>query len=196
MTKTFIETLAEKKKISVEYAIDSFKDALSNVYLSEYEGANIDVEYNKNNDSFIIHRNFKVVSDEFADDENSSYDDENEIPLSKAKKINPKISINATIGQDITLEGLDKHLQKKIMQTLNHNISIESNKFIYKNWNDKKGKVISSEVISEENGKYTVKINEEIFGILPYDEQIKGEKLQLGKKYSFFVKDVLEHSRD
>jgi hypothetical protein len=31
---------------------------------------------------------------------------------------------------------------------------------------------------------------------LPYEEQIKGESLIVGKKYHFAIVDVLEHSKD
>ncbi|MDR2821833.1 MAG: hypothetical protein LBV53_02650, partial [Mycoplasmataceae bacterium] len=187
-----IKEIAKEKKLSDDFVVAAVKDAIIKEYTREYVDANVDVEFDLANNNFAVYRVYTIVSDGLGED----FDDYLEITLDDAKLFNPNAQVGGTIKKEVLLEKLDKKLIQNIWNSFKHNLNSEANKSIYKEWQDKKGTVGFYEVAQLDGSKAIVKIAKDVFGVLPYEEQIKGESLIVGKKYHFAIVDVLEHSKD
>ncbi|GMO14280.1 MAG: hypothetical protein Ta2E_04480 [Mycoplasmoidaceae bacterium] len=187
-----IKKIAEDKKLSDDFVVNALNNAISNEYTKEYIDTKVEVDFDINKENLSLYRIYTVVKDDSADE----FDDYIEMPLDKAVKIDHNAKIGSTVKQEVSIEKLDKKLVQNIWNTFKHSLNSEANKSIYKDWKDKKGTIGFYEVAQNDGSKSIIKIAKDVFGVLPYEEQIKGESLVSGKKYKFYIVDVLEHSKD
>ncbi|MDR2636239.1 MAG: hypothetical protein LBB95_00030 [Mycoplasmataceae bacterium] len=185
-----IKEIAEDKKLSEDFVIKAFEQAIVSEYTHEFVDSQIDVVFENN--SFKLYRVYVVVDNV----DNDDFDDYIEIGINDAKKLDPSAAVGSTIRKPIEFSSLSKKLIQNIWGNFRHNLNSEVNKSIYSGWKNKKDTIGYYEVHQIDGNKYIIKISNEIFGILLPSEQIRGENLISGKKYHFVIVDVLENSRD
>ena len=140
MIETFQE-FKETKNIDrttlVSVLEESFRNVIAKIYGSD---ANFDVIVNPDKGDFEIHRNRIVVADGEVKDENK------EISLSDAQKIEPDYEIGEEVSEEVNFSKFGRRAILNLRQTLASKILELEHDSLYNKYKDKVGTVVSAEV--------------------------------------------------
>lgn len=121
-------------------------------------------------------------------------DDDKEITLSDALKYTAKAAIGQMVQIPVLIEDLDRRIVIHIKQLFEQKISEQSNSVIYSKWNNRIGENILAEVENDHNRYIEVNLGD-TKGALLKANQMPNERLVIGKKYEFYIKDVKEQTK-
>lgn len=182
-----LNEVSDKYGITVEqlkeiYIVSSLE------YLSKtYPDKKFNVNFGK--DTLDIFRIYVVVENE--EDIKNEY---KEISLKDAKKYDSKAKVGSEVKEEMKGKSIDNDL-KKIQILVQKQLNGIKNSKSYDSIKDLKGKIVSGKINS--NAKICiVELEKGENAMLDRDEQIPGEKLSIDHKYLFYVKDVLQNSKD
>ncbi|WP_052663103.1 transcription termination factor NusA [Mycoplasmoides pirum] len=189
-----ITELANTKKLSSDEVIDILSDSIKKAFMREDPEIVIDVQVDLKLGTLKINKVLKVIETETED-----FDDINEIVLDEAKKTMPNVKVGDLFFKEVSLlnkNDISKQMVQYVLQLFKQRIAELTNKSIVSEWIDKVGTLIYAEVEKkdERNNAYIINL-ETTSGYLQRSETIRGENLQLGKKYWFVIKAVKEQSR-
>ena len=140
MIETFQE-FKETKNIDrttlVSVLEESFRNVIAKIFGSD---ANFDVIVNPDKGDFEIHRNRIVVADGEVKDENK------EISLSDAQKIEPNYEIGEEVSEEVNFSKFGRRAILNLRQTLASKILELEHDSLYNKYKDKVGTVVSAEV--------------------------------------------------
>ena len=140
MIETFQE-FKETKNIDrttlVSVLEESFRNVIAKIFGSD---ANFDVIVNPDKGVFEIHRNRIVVADGEVKDENK------EISLSDAQKIEPDYEIGEEVSEEVNFSKFGRRAILNLRQTLASKILELEHDSLYNKYKDKVGTVVSAEV--------------------------------------------------
>ena len=140
MIETFQE-FKETKNIDrttlVSVLEESFRSVIAKIFGSD---ANFDVIVNPDKGDFEIHRNRVVVADGEVKDENK------EISLSDAQKIEPDYEIGEDVSEEVNFSKFGRRAILNLSQTLASKILELEHDSLYNKYKDKVGTVVSAEV--------------------------------------------------
>ena len=140
MIETFQE-FKETKNIDrttlVSVLEESFRNVIAKIYGSD---ENFDVIVNPDKGDFEIHRNRVVVADGEVEDENK------EIELSEAQKIEPDYEIGEEVSEEVEFAKFGRRAILNLRQTLASKILELEHDSLYQKYKDKVGQVVSGEV--------------------------------------------------
>ena len=140
MIETFQE-FKETKNIDrttlVSVLEESFRSVIAKIFGSD---ANFDVIVNPDKGDFEIHRNRVVVADGEVKDENK------EISLSDAQKIEPDYEIGEDVSEEVNFSKFGRRAILNLRQTLASKILELEHDSLYNKFKDKVGTVVSAEV--------------------------------------------------
>ncbi len=140
MIETFQE-FKETKNIDrttlVSVLEESFRNVIAKIFGSD---ANFDVIVNPDKGDFAIHRNRIVVADGEVKDENK------EISLSDAQKIEPDYEIGEEVSEEVNFSKFGRRAILNLRQTLASKILELEHDSLYNKYKDKVGTVVSAEV--------------------------------------------------
>ena len=140
MIETFQE-FKETKNIDrttlVSVLEESFRNVIAKIFGSD---ANFDVIVNPDKGDFEIHRNRIVVADGEVKDENK------EISLSDAQKIEPDYEIGEEVSEEVYFSRFGRRALLNLRQTLASKILELEHDSLYNKYKDKVGTVVSAEV--------------------------------------------------
>ena len=140
MIETFQE-FKETKNIDrttlVSVLEESFRSVIAKIFGSD---ANFDVIVNPDKGDFEIHRNRVVVADGEVKDENK------EISLSDAQKIEPDYEIGEDVSEEVNFSKFGRRAILNLRQTLASKILELEHASLYNKYKDKVGTVVSAEV--------------------------------------------------
>ena len=140
MIETFQE-FKETKNIDrttlVSVLEESFRSVIAKIFGSD---ANFDVIVNPDKGDFEIHRNRVVVADGEVKDENK------EISLSDAQKIEPDYEIGEEVSEEVNFSKFGRRAILNLRQTLASKILELEHDSLYNKYKDKVGTVVSAEV--------------------------------------------------
>ena len=140
MIETFQE-FKETKNIDrttlVSVLEESFRSVIAKIFGSD---ANFDVIVNPDKGDFEIHRNRVVVADGEVKDENK------EISLSDAQKIEPDYEIGEDVSEEVNFSKFGRRAILNLRQTLASKILELEHDSLYNKYKDKVGTVVSAEV--------------------------------------------------
>ena len=140
MIETFQE-FKETKNIDrttlVSVLEESFRNVIAKIFGSD---ANFDVIVNPDKGDFEIHRNRIVVADGEVKDENK------EISLSDAQKIEPDYAIGEEVSEEVNFSKFGRRAILNLRQTLASKILELEHDSLYNKYKDKVGTVVSAEV--------------------------------------------------
>ena len=197
-----IKQIAEAKEVSEDAVVLALEDAMKRAYEKEDIDSCAKVTIDKLTGKITLYKVFEVIDDNSIEIDKTNgfeekiYNENNQILLSQAIKLDKNAIVGGTINKYIDINTLPRRVVSHILQVLKHDISIESNKLIYKQWIDKKGSIIYAEVEKVDHKSKVVTVNlGKIFGIVPKNELNPNEKLVPGCKYKFYIKDVLQQSK-
>ena len=143
-TVSLIDTFAEFKETKnidrttlVSVLEESFRNVIAKIFGSD---ANFDVIVNPDKGDFEIHRNRIVVADGEVKDENK------EISLSDAQKIEPDYEIGEEVSEEVNFSKFGRRAILNLRQTLASKILELEHDSLYNKYKDKVGTVVSAEV--------------------------------------------------
>ena len=140
MIETFQE-FKETKNIDrttlVSVLEESFRSVIAKIFGSD---ANFDVIVNPDKGDFEIHRNRVVVADGEVKDENK------EISLSDAQKIEPDYEIGEDVSEEVNFSKFGRRAILNLRQTLASKMLELEHDSLYNKYKDKVGTVVSAEV--------------------------------------------------
>lgn len=197
-----IKQIADAKEVSEDAVVMSLEDAMKKAYEKEDIDACAKVTIDKLTGKIALYKVFSIIDDKTIEidktneNEEKIYNENNQILLSQALKLDKNAVVGGTISKYIDINTLPRRVVAHILQVLKHDVSIESNKLVYKQWINKKGTIIYAEVEKVDHKSKIVTVNlGKIFGTVPKIEINPNEKLVPGCKYKFYVKDVLQQSK-
>ena len=183
MIETFQE-FKETKNIDrttlVSVLEESFRSVIAKIFGSD---ANFDVIVNPDKGDFEIHRNRVVVADGEVKDENK------EISLSDAQKIEPDYEIGEDVSEEVNFSKFGRRAILNLRQTLASKILELEHDSLYNKYKDKVGTVVSAEVYQMWKREVLLIDDEGNELHLPKSEQISRDTYRKGET----IKAVVLH---
>lgn len=187
MNQEFIEALDEIEKtrgVSKEQIIDSIKAALVSSYKKNYNTGsliNVDVEFEGLDDKVKVF-NLKTVVDEVVD-ENTEIDIEN------AKKYLEAPEVGDICRIEITPKNFGRIAAQTAKQIVIQKIKDAEREVIYSDYIDRENEIITGEINRIRKGNAFIDLGR-LEGILPFNEQIPGEVLEVGDTKKLLILEV------
>ncbi|WP_457606882.1 transcription termination factor NusA [Nitratifractor sp.] len=175
---SIIESIAHEKNLSVESAMEAFKDALINTAkrLVGEEGT-FEVEIDPDEQTYHIYKVLTVVPD---DDPRLEEDPESYIPVEEAKDYDPDIEPGDKIRSEIRLEEYGRTAAANLFQELEYHIQRRIEQDLFEKYKAKVGSIIIGTVTRVDGGENTYVEIGELSGILSQRNRIKGESFKTG----------------
>ena len=184
MIETFQE-FKETKNIDrttlVSVLEESFRNVIAKIYGSD---ENFDVIVNPDKGDFEIHRNRIVVADGEVEDENK------EIALSEAQKIEPDYEIGEEVSEEVNFQKFGRRAILNLRQTLASKILELEHDSLYQKYKDRVGQVVSGEVYQIWKREVLLIDDEGNELHLPKQEQIPSDNYHKGETVRAIVKEV------
>ena len=184
MIETFQE-FKETKNIDrttlVSVLEESFRNVIAKIYGSD---ENFDVIVNPDKGDFEIHRNRVVVADGEVMDENK------EIALSEAQKIEPDYEIGEEVSEEVNFQKFGRRAILNLRQTLASKILELEHDSLYQKYKDRVGQVVSGEVYQIWKREVLLIDDEGNELHLPKGEQIPNDNYHKGETVRAIVKEV------
>ena len=184
MIETFQE-FKETKNIDrttlVSVLEESFRNVIAKIFGSD---ENFDVIVNPDKGDFEIHRNRVVVADGMVMDENK------EIELSEAQKIEPDYEIGEEVSEEVNFQKFGRRAILNLRQTLASKILELEHDSLYQKYKDKVHQVVSGEVYQIWKREVLLIDDEGNELHLPKLEQIPSDNYRKGETVRAIVKEV------
>ncbi len=160
---------------------ESFRNVLAKIYGSD---ENIDVIVNPDKGDFEIYRNRVVV-------ENGEVEDDNkQICLSDAQKIEPDYEVGEEVSEKVDFEKFGRRAILTLRQTLASKILELEHDALYNKYKDRVGQVISAEVYQVWKREVLLVDDENNELILPKSEQIPADQYRKGETVRAVIERV------
>jgi len=184
MIETFQE-FKETKNIDrttlVSVLEESFRNVIAKIFGSD---ENFDVIVNPDKGDFEIHRNRVVVPNGEVVDENK------EIELSEAQKIEPDYEVGEEVSEEVQFEKFGRRAILNLRQTLASKILELEHDSLYQKYKDKVHQVVSGEVYQIWKREVLLIDDEGNELHLPKQEQIPSDNYHKGETIRAIVKEV------
>lgn len=151
---------------------ESFRRVLANIYGSD---DNIDVIVNPDKGDFEIYRNRIVVADAYLVDDNK------EITLTEAKKIEEDYEVGEEVSERIDFAKFGRRAILNLRQTLASKILELEHDSLYNKYKDRVGEIVSAEVYQVWKREVLLVDDENNELILPKSEQIPSDVYRKGE---------------
>jgi len=160
---------------------DVFRSALKRKFGSD---DNFDIIINPDKGDLEIWRNRVVVADGFSEDDNE------EIELSEARKIEPDFEIGEDVSEEVKLIDLGRRAILALRQNLISKIQEHDNTNIYKHFKDLVGSIYTAEVHHIRHKAIILLDDEENEIILPKENQVPSDFFRKGENVRGIIESV------
>lgn len=202
-----LNQLEDERGVSREKAIDAIEQALATAYKKEYGKKGQIIRANFNQDTgesefyqvkIVVDESTAILPDEERDgdgDERVRFNPDHHIMLEDAQKIKR----DAELDEEIIFPLEDKDDYGRISaqtakQVIIQKIREAEKVSVYEEFESKKGEIVNGTVQRSERGNIFVDLGRAT-GILPYKEQIPGERFRQGERVRAYLQDVDESRR-
>ena len=173
-----IEAMAHEKNISLDSAIEAFKEAVINtVKKIAGEDGNYEVVVDKDKQIYSIYRIVTVVAD---DDPKLEDEPDNYISVTEARKYDDDIEEGDQIRTEFHLEDYGRTAASNLFRELEYHIQRRIEKDLFEKYRAKVGSVMFGTVSRVDDDENTYVEIGEIKGILSQRNRIKGESFKIG----------------
>ncbi|MCR5153112.1 MAG: transcription termination factor NusA [Prevotella sp.] len=170
--KEFKETKNIDRPTLVSVLEESFRNVIAKIFGSD---ENFDVIINPDKGDFEIYRNRVVVEDGSVTDQNK------EIALSEAQKIEPDYEVGEEVSEPVEFAKFGRRAILNLRQTLASKILELEHDSLYNKYIERVGQVISGEVYQTWKREVLLVDDENNELILPKSEQIPGDQYRKGE---------------
>ena len=179
--KEFLKALngiVAEKGIDRSIVIEAMEQALSAAY--KKKGGPARCVVNPDTGEIRLYSVRTVVEDE------NFYDERSQISLSEAVKRVPEIEIGETIEDEVEMTDFGRVAAGTAKQVVVQRIKEAEKELIVKELGDKEDELVVGTLSREDTKTYYVDLGK-TFGLLPKDEIIPGEKLEMGSQIKAYV---------
>ncbi len=177
---TALNAIVAEKGIDKEKIIEAMEQALIAAYRKK--GANT-CTVNADTGEIKISSVRTVVNDE------ELTDNKNQISLTEARETVPDIELGETIEKPIEISDFNRVAAGTAKQVVVQKIKEEEKKIIEEAYGDKQDELLVGTLSREDSKTYYVDLGK-TFGLLPKDEVIPGEKLEMGSQVKVYASKV------
>ena len=175
----------DEKGISKIDLMAIIEDSLKTLLKKRYDSDDhFDVVVNPDKGDFQIFLNKKIVEDEMSED------DDLEIEISEAKKIDPTFEVGEEFTQEIPLSQLGRRNILTLKQILAAKLQEYNNAVLYERFRDRIGEIVVGEVHHIRNKNIIVLDDEGNEFILPKENQIPGDFFKKGENIRSVIESV------
>ena len=175
----------DEKGISKIDLMEIIEDSLKTLLKKRYDSDDhFDVVVNPDKGDFQIFLNKKIVEDEMSED------DDLEIEISEAKKIDPTFEVGEEFTQEIPLSQLGRRNILTLKQILATKLQEYNNAVLYERFRDRIGEIVVGEVHHIRNKHIIVLDDEGNEFILPKENQIPGDFFKKGENIRSVIESV------
>ncbi len=186
--QAIIESFADfkdEKNIDRVTLMAILEDALRNQLKKKYgSDDNFDIIVNPDKGDVEIWRNRVIVEDDELEDDNT------EIALTEALKIEPDFEVGEDIAEELKLIDQGRRFVLAFRQNLVQKIQEHDNSIIYKKYKDLEGEILTGEVHHVRPRAVIIYDDDQNELILPKDQQIPRDFFRKGDTIRAVVKDV------
>ena len=201
-----VKTLVEEKNISEDIIYDAMTMALQAAYKKNFDSkTNVKVDINRDTGDIKIYSYYvvvdKILEEEIDDDLDNEEESEEpkinkdaQILLEDAKKLDPKAKIGDTITKEVTPKDFGRVATGIAKQVVMQKIREAEKESIIGEFADKEYEMMLGMVAMEDSRNYYIDLGR-TRGILPKDEIIPGEKIEMGSNIKVYITKVIDGTK-
>lgn len=178
-----LDFIVQEKGISKEYVIEALESAIANAYKKEEGVSNVKARFSDVTGELRLFT-YKTVVEEVNNEDL-------EISFDEAKKIDEDIELGGTIDTEVRLipESFGRVAAGTAKQIVVQKLKEAEKNLVIEEFQDKEGELLVGVLSREDNRNYYVDLGK-THGVLPKDEIIPGEKLEMGSSIKCYVSKV------
>ena len=182
-----VDLLEKEKHIDRDIIFEAMELALLSAYKKNFNSlTNAKVNINRETGDIKIY-SYKTIVEEVEDEET-------EISLKDAQKIDKTKSIGDTIDEEVTPENFGRVAASTAKQVVVQKIREAERNSLVEEFQDKEGELVSGVVSLEDENNYYIDLGR-TNGILPKSELIGDEKIEMGSTIKAYVTKVNSNSK-
>ena len=175
----------DEKNIDRATLMAILEDSLRGVLKRKFGSSdNFDIIVNPDKGDLEIWRNRTIVADQAVEDDNE------EISLSQARKIESDFEIGEEVSEEVKIENLGRRSVSSLRQNLVAKIHEHDNSTLYKKFKDRVGELITGEVHHIRFRHIILIDDDQNEMVLPKDQQIKSDFFRKGDTVKTVIKTV------
>lgn len=184
-----INQLCDEKNISKERVIETIKAALRAAYRKDYgnKDQNVDVELDENSGLATVYLLKNVVK--------KIENPDLEMTEAEAQKYSKKAKIGDEIKIDVTPTNYGRIAAQAAKQVIIQRIQEAERDIMYDTFKDRENELINSVVHRVDGRNVYLNLDDKITVILPYEEQIHGEKYYSSQRIKLYLDKVIKTTR-
>ena len=178
-----MEDLEKESGIQKEYLLESIETALVTAYKKNYdcEDENVKITMDKETGEIHVYMQKEVVKE--------VENEKTQMSLEEAKTIDKKLKVGSIYEKELVPRNFGRIAAGTAKQVIIQKIREASREFLYNEFNDRKGEIVSGIVQKADGGVVIVDLGR-LEGVMTVKEQIPSEKYHVNDKIRACVVDV------
>lgn len=191
-----LDALVAEKGIDKDIVIEAMETAMANAYKKNNGITNVKATVNPDNGQIKLFTYKTVVSEEPTLNEGGEmvvpeFDENTQIKLEDARKIVDDIQVGETIDTEVKIipEDFGRVAVLSAKQIIVQKVKEAEKELVNEEFKDKQDEILIGTLSREDSKNYYVDLGR-AHGVLPKDEIIPGEKLQMGSSIKVYVSKI------
>lgn len=191
-----LDALVAEKGIDKDIVIEAMETAMANAYKKNNGITNVKATVNPDNGQIKLFTYKTVVSEEPTLNEEGEmvvpeFDENTQIKLEDARKIVDDIQVGETIDTEVKIipEDFGRVAVLSAKQIIVQKVKEAEKELVNEEFKDKQDEILIGTLSREDSKNYYVDLGR-AHGVLPKDEIIPGEKLQMGSSIKVYVSKI------
>lgn len=177
-----LEELEKEKGIKKEYLLEAIETALVTAYKRNFDSLeNVRVEMDHQTGATHVYAIKEVME--------KANDEDTEISLKEAQKINPDLKEGYTVETEIVPRDFGRIAAQTAKQVIIQKLREVEREIVYNEFNERKGEIVSG-LIQKADHNIVVMDLGKLEGVMPLKEQIPTEHYKVNDKIKGYVLDV------
>ena len=190
-----VEKLEKEKGIDREIIFEAMEASLMAAYKRNFKSlTNSKVTIDRKTGDIKVYSYLTVVEDLDEDDDERYINEDIEISLTDARKINKTLEVGDTIDTEVTPNDFGRVATSTAKQVLIQKIREAERNSIIEELGDKQDELLIGTVELEDTDNYYINLGRSN-GILPKKECIPGEKIEMGSQIKVYVTKIDKNSK-
>lgn len=177
-----IEHLSKEKNIDKEIIVEAMQNGFASAYRRNYNSeANVKVDIDMNTGALTV-KAYRTVVEELEDEEK-------EILLEEAMELIPDITVGENIYEEVTPSDFGRVAISTAKQVVVQRLKEAEKESILAEFGDKTYELLLGKVEREDENNYMIDLGR-IHGLLPKNELMGNEKIEMGSSIKVFVSKI------
>ena len=182
-----LDALVAEKGIDKSIVIEAMEAAMANAYKRNEGISNVKAKVNGDNGDIRLYT-YKTVVEITNEEEEENFDEDTMITLEEARKIVDDIEVGETIDTEVKIipESFGRVAALSAKQIIVQKVKEAEKNLVNAEFEDKQDELLIGVLSREDSKNYYVDLGR-AHGVLPKDEIIPGEKLEMGSSIKVYV---------